>query len=42
MLNGKTVVLGVSGGIAVYKACDLVSKLKKIGLNVHVIMTKTM
>lgn len=40
MLNGKTVVLGVSGGIAVYKACDLVSKLKKIGLNVHVIMTK--
>lgn len=40
MLNGKTVVLGVSGGIAVYKACDLVSKLKKIGLNVNVIMTK--
>nr|WP_312983218.1 bifunctional phosphopantothenoylcysteine decarboxylase/phosphopantothenate--cysteine ligase CoaBC [Clostridioides sp.] len=40
MLNGKTVVLGVSGGIAVYKACDLVSKLKKLGLNVHVIMTK--
>lgn len=40
MLNGKTVVLGVSGGIAVYKACDLVSKLKKLGLNIHVIMTK--
>jgi phosphopantothenoylcysteine decarboxylase/phosphopantothenate--cysteine ligase len=40
MLNGKTVVLGVSGGIAVYKSCDLVSKLKKLGLNVHVIMTK--
>jgi len=40
MLNGKTVVLGVSGGIAVYIACDLVSKLKKLGLNVHVIMTK--
>jgi phosphopantothenoylcysteine decarboxylase/phosphopantothenate--cysteine ligase len=41
MLNGKTVVLGVSGGIAVYKSCDLVSKLKKLGLNVHVIMTKS-
>jgi phosphopantothenoylcysteine decarboxylase/phosphopantothenate--cysteine ligase len=40
MLNGKTVVLGVSGGIAVYKSCDLVSKLKKLGINVHVIMTK--
>jgi len=41
MLNGKTVVLGVSGGIAVYKSCVLVSKLKKLGLNVHVIMTKS-
>ncbi|WP_304339899.1 bifunctional phosphopantothenoylcysteine decarboxylase/phosphopantothenate--cysteine ligase CoaBC [Metaclostridioides mangenotii] len=40
MLNGKTVILGVSGGIAVYKSCDLVSKLKKLGLNVHVIMTE--
>lgn len=41
MLKDKTVVLGVSGGIAVYKACDLVSKLKKAGINVHVIMTKS-
>ena len=41
MLKDKTVVLGVSGGIAVYKACDLVSKLKKVGVNVHVIMTKS-
>lgn len=41
MLKNKTVVIGVCGGIAVYKACDLVSKLKKTGVNVHVIMTKS-
>ncbi|MEF9990913.1 MAG: bifunctional phosphopantothenoylcysteine decarboxylase/phosphopantothenate--cysteine ligase CoaBC [Romboutsia sp.] len=41
MLNNKTVVLGVSGGIAVYKACDVVSRLKKLGINVHVIMTSS-
>lgn len=41
MLKDKTVVIGVCGGIAVYKACDLVSKLKKTGVNVHVIMTKS-
>ncbi|MDR0879934.1 MAG: bifunctional phosphopantothenoylcysteine decarboxylase/phosphopantothenate--cysteine ligase CoaBC [Clostridioides sp.] len=40
MLRDKTVVIGVSGGIAVYKVCDVVSKLKKLGANVHVIMTK--
>lgn len=32
-------VLGVSGGIAVYKACEIVSRLKKLGANVDVIMT---
>ena len=36
----KTVVLGVSGGIAAYKACDIVSKLRKEDINVNVIMTK--
>lgn len=41
MLKDKTVVIGVSGGIAVYKVCDVVSRLKKIGVNVHVIMTKS-
>ena len=41
MLKGKTVVIGVSGGIAVYKACDIVSRLKKLNANVHVIMTKS-
>ncbi|WP_404987764.1 bifunctional phosphopantothenoylcysteine decarboxylase/phosphopantothenate--cysteine ligase CoaBC [Clostridium culturomicium] len=37
----KNVVIGVSGGIAVYKALDVVSKLKKYDINVHVIMTKS-
>lgn len=41
MLKNKTVVIGVSGGIAVYKACDVVSRLKKLNANVHVIMTKS-
>ena len=37
---GKTVVLGISGGIAAYKACEVVSRLVKAGIKVHVIMTK--
>lgn len=40
MLKGKNVVLGVSGGIAVYKAVEIVSRLKKAGADVHVIMTE--
>lgn len=40
-MNPKNVVLGVSGGIAVYKALDVVSRLKKKGFNVDVIMTKS-
>lgn len=39
MLNGKRVVLGVSGGIAVYKVADLSSKLTQAGAVVDVIMT---
>jgi len=39
MLRGKTIVLGVTGSIAAYKAADLVSKLKKIGADVWVILT---
>ncbi|ADL51615.1 bifunctional phosphopantothenoylcysteine decarboxylase/phosphopantothenate--cysteine ligase CoaBC [Clostridium cellulovorans] len=39
-MKKKTIVLGVSGGIAVYKALDVVSKLKKKDYDVHVIMTK--
>ena len=37
----KTVVLGVTGGIAVYKALDIASMLRKKDVNVHVIMTKS-
>jgi len=40
MLNGKTVILGISGGIAAYKSAYLVSRLKKEGAEVHVIMTE--
>ncbi|GAB4258613.1 bifunctional phosphopantothenoylcysteine decarboxylase/phosphopantothenate--cysteine ligase CoaBC [Thermincola ferriacetica] len=40
MLQGKCVVLGVTGGIAAYKAADLASRLIKHGAEVHVIMTK--
>lgn len=36
----KTLVLGVSGGIAVYKIPDLISRLMKRGLDVEVVMTK--
>ena len=39
-LKGKNVVLGVTGGIAAYKAVDVVSQLVKRGANVNVIMTK--
>ena len=39
-LQKKTVVLGVSGGIAAYKACEIVSRLKKAGVDVYVIMTE--
>ena len=41
MLKGKKIVLGVTGGIAVYKAVDLVSKLRKEGADVRVVMTES-
>jgi len=40
MSSGKNIVIGVAGGIAAYKAVDIVSRLKKAGYNVYVIMTK--
>lgn len=40
MLTGKTLVLGVCGGIAAYKAVEIVSRLVKAGALVHVIMTE--
>ncbi len=39
-LNGKTVLLGVTGSIAAYKIASLASMLVKSHANVHVIMTK--
>lgn len=39
MLNNKTVILGITGGIAAYKTAMLASRLKKSGADVHVIMT---
>jgi len=39
MLSEKTVVIGVSSSIAVYKAVNVVRSLKKLGADVHVIMT---
>jgi len=38
-LLGKRILLGVSGGIAVYKVCDLVRKLKKEGAELRVVLT---
>ena len=40
MLTGKTVVLGVTGGIAAYKMPNVARMLKKMHCNVHVIMTQ--
>ncbi|MGF7185711.1 phosphopantothenoylcysteine decarboxylase/phosphopantothenate--cysteine ligase [Desulfitispora alkaliphila] len=40
MSKAKSIVVGVTGGIACYKAADLVSSLTKAGMDVHVIMTE--
>ena len=40
LLNGKTVLLGVTGSIAAYKIATLASSLKKLGADVHVLMTQ--
>ncbi len=40
MLQGKTIILGVTGSIAAYKAANLASLLKKQHADVHVILTK--
>lgn len=41
MLKGKTILLGITGGIAAYKGAALCSKLVQAGANVHVIMTES-
>ena len=39
-LQGKHILLGVTGGIAAYKACELLRLLVKAGADVEVMMTK--
>lgn len=39
-MKNKNILLGVSGGIAAYKACALTSKLTQAGANVRVMMTQ--
>ena len=40
MLDGKNLIVGISGGIAAYKACEIVRRLKKLGAQIIVIMTE--
>ena len=39
-LEGKTIVVGLSGGIACYKAADVVRQLRSAGARVRVVMTR--
>ncbi|MBI5838249.1 MAG: bifunctional phosphopantothenoylcysteine decarboxylase/phosphopantothenate synthase [Candidatus Eisenbacteria bacterium] len=41
MLQGRNILLGVTGGIAAYKSCELVRLLKKRGARVAVVMTRS-
>jgi phosphopantothenoylcysteine decarboxylase/phosphopantothenate--cysteine ligase len=41
MSDAKTIVLGVGGSIAAYKAADLTSRLSRLGHDVHVVMTRS-
>jgi phosphopantothenoylcysteine decarboxylase/phosphopantothenate--cysteine ligase len=41
IFSGKEVVLGVTGGIAAYKACEIVRELRKDSANVHVVLTRS-
>jgi len=40
VLRGRRIVLGVSGGIAAYKACELTRALGRLGADVHVVLTE--
>lgn len=39
MVNGKKIVVGISGGIAAYKVCEVVSRLFQAGAEVRVVLT---
>jgi phosphopantothenoylcysteine decarboxylase/phosphopantothenate--cysteine ligase len=41
MLKNKTIVLGITGGIAAYKAADIASKLTQAGARVETVMTES-
>jgi len=40
MLRDKKIILGITGGIAAYKACEIIRRLKKLGAQVIVVMTE--
>ena len=40
MLKDKNIVVGITGGIAAYKSLEVISRLKREGANIFVIMTK--
>ena len=40
-MNGKTILLGVTGSISAYKACDIARLFVKAGADVHIIMTSS-
>lgn len=40
-LNGKTILLGVTGSISAYKACDIARLFVKAGADVHIVMTSS-
>ncbi len=40
-LTGKNVLIGVTGGISIYKTLDVISALNKLGANVKVMMTES-
>lgn len=39
MLEGKTILIGITGGIAAYKICELIRKFKKHGADVKIVCT---
>ncbi len=41
MLKDKKIIVGITGGIAAYKTCEIVRRLKKLGAEVIVIMTQS-
>jgi phosphopantothenoylcysteine decarboxylase/phosphopantothenate--cysteine ligase len=40
MLKDKKIILGITGGIAAYKACEIIRRLKRLGADVVVVMTE--